>query len=257
MKDAARSILSGISSLMPGVLCTLGAAAAPGCGGRVASGPSCGVEPCGPSTSADASSLARADASTSSPPQIDASIPLDASEGSDAPLDDMSAPEMDAGEDSGLLAPCIGVGNVFHFEILGTDGPLPVESETDTNLIGSGGPGGPVGETNSLFARVLAPVPTSSGGFDSFYLSMPYGSPLGSLSCADPGPVLVEVVIGGNTCVPNSGTVQILDLQVPDPDAGEQLGSLLVWFDVLSSECTEFGQMASQQEIRGCVSYGE
>ena len=241
----------GIPSKMSAALCALGALAAVACGGRVASGPSCGVEPCGPSTATDASPPAAADASTS-PPSVNASIPSDASGGSDAPTEDTAAPGVNAGEDSGLLAPCTGVGNVFHFEVLGTEGPLPVESETYSSVSGSGGPGGPIGQTNSLFARVSADDPS---GINSFYLSMPYGSPLGTLSCADPGPVLVEVVINGYTCVPDSGTVQILDLQVPD--AGEQLGSLLVWFDLLSSECTEFGPMASRQEVRGCASYGE
>jgi hypothetical protein len=240
-------------------LCALGALAAVACGGKLASGeaapdgagtspaPRCGVEPCEP----DASSPAPPDASMS-PPLVDASIPADVSDGSDGPIEDTSSPGADAGEESSILAPCVGVGNVLHFEVLGTEGPLPVESKTYTSAIGFGGPGGPIGQANSLFVRVMANDPD---GTDSFYLSMPYGTPLGTLSCADPGPVRVEVVINDYTCVPDSGTVEILDLQVPD--AGEQLGSLLVWFDLLSSECTESGQVASQQEVRGCASYGE
>ena len=245
-------------------VCVLGTVGAVACGGRLAAGedaagdggttqaPSCGAGPCLPLVAPDASLAMPTDASTS-PPPVDASV-SDASGDCDATIEDARAPGADAGEDAGLLAPCTGVGNVLHFEVLGTQGPLPVESETYTSVIGFGGPGGPIGQTNSLAVRVMANVPASTDT-DSFYLSMPYGTPLGTVSCAAPGPVRVEIVINGYTCVPDSGTVQILDLQVPD--AGEQLGSLLVWFDLLSSECTEFGQVASQQEVRGCASYGE
>jgi hypothetical protein len=238
-----------------------GAVGAVGCGGRLVldeapidagtteQPSSCEGKTCGTSQAPES-----VDASTH-PSPVDASNGADAASVTDATITDTS----DADRDTpllALLAPCTDAGNVVQFEVLGADSPLPLGPETFMSVAGFGGPGGPIGSTNSLFVRLEGTNATSPPTqLNGLYMSMPFGSPLGALSCSDLGPVVVEFLLAGYTCKPQSGTVDFFDLQVPD--AGEALHSLLVAFDTFSNDCTGPAQVVSGQELRGCASFGE
>jgi hypothetical protein len=244
----------GAPSLVLSGLCVLHALA---CGGRVAPDPDEARADAG-TTSRPPSCDGGACGASQSPGSVDASTrpSPDATVENDATTADASDAEEDAAL-SALLAPCIDAGNVVHFEVLGADSPLPLGPETFLSVEGFGGPGGPIGSTNSLFVRlesvtVTGGIPNNNG----LYMSMPFGSPLGSLSCNDLGPVVVEFLLDGYTCEPQSGTVDIFDLQLSD-DAGDTLHSLLVAFDTFSNNCTGPAQVTSGQELRGCASFGE
>ena len=153
--------------------------------------------------------------------------------------------------DAGLFGPCLGMGNILHFEI-GGGSSGPVRFVTDTVRKGSSGPTGPA-EPGGLFLNLQ----TSSN--DGMYVTVPAGDPVGAFSIAF-GPVVANYELGstlGNdmTCTATSGMIDIVGLDVAD--SGVSATRLEAFFDLLVSDCqaTGSGSFTSNTEVRGCVGW--
>jgi hypothetical protein len=142
---------------------------------------------------------------------------------------------------------------------------LTVKSVTDV-MSGYTGPGGlytsPSGQSDGLFVNLMSPDFPMNG--DGLYVSMPFGYPLGRLACTDVAcndrsAVVVELTMGSDftICRPTSGTIDFVEVQVPDSGGPDQSsGSFVTFFDFLTSSCQISNETVPvQQEIQGCASF--